>query len=120
MPKFILRISLCMVCLSILFGGQTFAHDKHHLTADGPYIIYRPDGSVRVVSVSVEGIVTDTILSPHSPLLTPLSSLLTPHSSLLTPHSSRKSPIPREWSRVGLPCHFSRRQAPILRLAPPF
>ena len=68
MPKFFLKISLCMVCLSILFGGQAFAHDKHHLSADGPYIIYRPDGSVRVVSVSVEGIVTDTIITPLSPL----------------------------------------------------
>ena len=76
MPKFFLKISLCMVCLSILFGGQAFAHDKHHLSADGPYIIYRPDGSVRVVSVSVEGIVTDTIITPHSSLLTPLSSHL--------------------------------------------
>ena len=92
MTKFILRISLCMVCLSILFGGQTFAHDKHHLSADGPYIIYRPDGSVRVVSVSVEGIVTDTILSPHSSLLTPLSSFPTPLSSLPTPLENPPSP----------------------------
>ena len=68
--RFFRRILSLMVCLPIVFGGQTFAHDDHHLSADGPYIIYHPDGSVRVVSVSVEGNITDTVLpSRHSPLV---------------------------------------------------
>ena len=79
MPKFFLKISFCMVCLSIIIGGQTLANDKHHLTADGPYITYCPDGRVRVVSVSLEGIVSDTVYASDSAFLASCPFVVTSH-----------------------------------------
>ena len=33
---------------------------KEELSADGPYVIYEPDGKVRVISVTAQGQIEDT------------------------------------------------------------
>ena len=53
--------SLLLLALAVLAASaQVVDPEPHALTADGPYIFHRPDGSARVVSVDVDGNVIDT------------------------------------------------------------
>lgn len=54
-----------MVCMSAWVGMQaSHKHeDNNKLTADGPYIMYRLDGSVRIVTVDLQGHIGDTIVA---------------------------------------------------------
>lgn len=54
------RSLLFLACMSVYSGMQASDDHKPLLTADGPYIIHNVDGSTRVVSVSLEGQVSDT------------------------------------------------------------
>lgn len=42
------------------YGKKKDKEKKEKLTADGPYVLYRPDGKTRVVSVDRKGNITDT------------------------------------------------------------
>ena len=49
-----------------LNAGTTHSHDKkkekvEHLTGDGPYVLYQPDGKIRIISVDEKGQIADTI-----------------------------------------------------------
>ena len=54
------RSLLLLVCMSAFAGVQASHDHKPLLTADGPYIIHSFDGSTRVVSVSLDGHISDT------------------------------------------------------------
>ena len=43
-----------------LDGKKKDKEKKEELSADGPYVIYEPDGKVRVISVTAQGQIEDT------------------------------------------------------------
>lgn len=46
---------------SITITAKDHDHDNHHLSCDGPYVIYQPNGGVRVINVTETGVVKDTV-----------------------------------------------------------
>lgn len=42
-----------------LDGKKKDKEKKEELSADGPYVLYQPDGKIRVISIDVKGKITD-------------------------------------------------------------
>lgn len=59
--KFLLVMMMVMLTMfSITISAKEHADDKK-LSCDGPYVVYQTDGSVRVISVTENGEVKDTV-----------------------------------------------------------
>lgn len=59
--KFLLVMMMVMLMMfSITISAKEHADDKK-LSCDGPYVVYQTDGSVRVISVTENGEVKDTV-----------------------------------------------------------
>ena len=58
--KFLMIVMVMLAWSSITISAKGDKVDDNHLSCDGPYVIYLPDGGVRVVSVTVAGGVKDT------------------------------------------------------------
>lgn len=58
--KFLMIVMVMLAWSSITISAKGDKVDDNHLSCDGPYVIYLPDGGVRVVSVTVAGEVKDT------------------------------------------------------------
>ena len=58
--KFLMIVMVMLAWSSITISAKGDKVDDNHLSCDGPYVIYQPDGGVRVVSVTVAGEVKDT------------------------------------------------------------
>ncbi len=48
---------------NFIFGQEQKQKQDRQLSADGPYIIYQPDGKTRIISVDLHGKVNDTVIS---------------------------------------------------------
>ena len=57
LPAIMVLLSMC----SITITAKDHDHDNHHLSCDGPYVIYQPNGGVRVINVTETGLVKDTV-----------------------------------------------------------
>ena len=57
LPAIMVLLSMC----SITITAKDHDHDNHHLSCDGPYVIYQPNGGVRVINVTETGVVKDTV-----------------------------------------------------------
>ena len=61
-------IAFTLMFISSGLNAGTFGSDgkkkdkekKEELSADGPYVLYQPDGKTRVISVDKKGKITDT------------------------------------------------------------
>ena len=72
-------IAFTLMFISSGLNAGTFGSDgkkkdkekKEELSADGPYVLYQPDGKTRVISVDKKGKITDTtyIASGDTPRL---------------------------------------------------
>ena len=51
--KFLMIVMVMLAWSSITISAKGDKVDDNHLSCDGPYVIYLPDGGVRVVSVTV-------------------------------------------------------------------
>lgn len=71
-PSSLIRYILLAVTLSLVCSGLTAGtldtegkkkekEEKVKLNADGPYVIYQPDGKTRVISVDKKGNITDSV-----------------------------------------------------------
>lgn len=61
MNKFKIMLPMVALLLSAGLSAQVVDPEPGRLTGDGPYIIYQPDGRARVISVSTEGQIVDTL-----------------------------------------------------------
>ena len=58
--KFLTMLVVMLTMVSVTISAKKAVDDDHCLSCDGPYVIYHPNGSVRVVSVTVGGELKDT------------------------------------------------------------
>lgn len=60
--SFLVAFTLMLICSGLsagtldLDGKKRDKEKKEKLSADGPYVIYEPDGKARIVSVDVKGL----------------------------------------------------------------
>lgn len=70
MKRFIASLILIAMPLLAVYA-QVVDPETHKLSADGPYIFHQADGSARVISVDVDGNITDTVgVAPSSFMVT--------------------------------------------------
>lgn len=58
--KFSMIVMVMLTWFSVTISAKGVTADDNHLSCDGPYVIYQPDGGVRVVNVTVAGEIKDT------------------------------------------------------------
>ena len=56
-------VVLALLCTAISAKDITGEANDNKLSCDGPYVLYQPDGSVRIISTTVSGIVKDTTMA---------------------------------------------------------
>lgn len=58
--KFLMIVMVMLAWSGITISAKGGQIDDNHLSCDGPYVIYQPNGGVRVINVTVSGEIKDT------------------------------------------------------------
>ena len=83
--KFLLVMMMVMLTMfSITISAKEHADDKK-LSCDGPYVVYQTDGSVRVISVTENGEVKDTVYAvlPRRDIITSVEDVANNHQLIV-------------------------------------